>query len=404
MTAAEPVRPRRVGRNVALLTGCWAFTSTGNVIMATVSSLVGYQLATDKALATLPAGLMWLGTALATVPASLLMHRFGRRAGFMLGAGIGSVAAALSAAAVFGGSFALLCLGIGLHGVYNAFSYYFRFAGGEAADEGFRSRAISLVLAGGIVGAVAGPELSKWTNAAGGPLLFFGPFVAMVGLAFAVMTVAAFVELPRPPASALTGGRPLGRIAREPAFVVAVIGGVAAYAVMILLMTVTPLAMLACAHNFDDAAFVIQWHVLGMFVPAFFTGHLIRRFGILPVMAAGALLLMGCVGIALAGVTVANFWAALTLLGLGWNFLFVGATTLLAEAHSLAERAKAQGFNELMVFGVAGIASVSSGTLHYYLGWQALNLIALIPSGVALVAVLWLARRRLAPGVPAVAE
>jgi len=384
----------RMYRNVGLLSACWALTSTSNVVLATVSALAGYQLADDKALATLPATMMWIGTASATLPASFLMRRIGRRAGFMIGAVIGAAGALIATLAILYSNFYLLCAGVALNGVYNAFNYYYRFAGAEVADEAFRARAISLVLAGGVIGALAGPELSKWAGGLTAPVLFLGPFMTMAALATAVLAIVGFVDAPRSGAQARGGGRPLAEIARQPAFVVAVLGAIVAYGVMVLLMTVTPVAMIACGHDFADATFVIQWHVLGMFAPSFFTGHLIRRFGILAIMASGALLLAACCAVALSGLAVTNFWIALALLGLGWNFLYVGATTLLTEVHTSAERAKVQGANEFMVFGVAGVDSFFSGNLHFYFGWETLNLIALAPAAAALAAVLWLARHR----------
>ena len=387
-------------RNVGLLSGCFALAVTGTVILVTVTALVGYQLADDKSLATLPAALMWLGTAAATAPASFLMRRIGRRPGFMVGAVIGIAGAGLAALGVFVESFVLLCIGIALIGAYNGFNYYFRFAAPEAAPDAYRSRAISLVLAGGVAAAVVGPWLAGASRGLVAAHAFVGAFVTIAGLAAAVLVMAAFVDIPKPSAQALRGGRPLGEIARQPMFVVAVLGGVVAYGVMILLMTVTPLAMVVMEHGFGDAAFVIQLHVLGMYVPSFFTGHLIRRFGLLRVMISGAALIVACLGVALSGETVAYFWVALTLLGVGWNFLYIGATTLLTEVHTVAERAKTQAVNEFMIWGMAGLCSYLSGSLHHHFGWDALNLLAVPPVLVVLIAILWFARqRRAGPGV-----
>ncbi len=382
-------------RDVGLLSGGWALATTGAVILVSVTSLVGYELADDKSLATLPAGLMWLGTALATIPASFLMRRIGRSGGFMVGALIGGVAALLAALAVFEASFVLFCFGVMLIGAYNAFNYYFRFTAAEVAPDAFRSRAISLVLAGGVVSALAGPEIAKRATGLFPDHAYAGPFLAIAGLAAAIFVVAAFIRVPRPPAMDLRGGgRPMAEIARQPAYVVAVLGGVVAYGVMILLMSVTPLAMVTLEFTLGDAALGIQGHVLGMFLPSFFTGHLIGRFGVLTVMVWGTVLLAICIGVALAGVGLAHFWVSLTLLGVGWNFLFTGATTLLTETHTFEERAKAQGTNEFVMFGVAALASYLSGSLHYNFGWETLNLAALPLVLIALVATLWLARHR----------
>ena len=385
---------RSTRRNVRLLSTCLALSTTGNVVLVSISALIGYDLADDKSLATVPAALMWLGTALATVPASLLMRRVGRRLGFMTGAVIGMVGAATGALAVIQLSFALLCLSIMLIGAYNGFSYYFRFAGAEVASEDYRSRAIALVMAGGVVGGFIGPEISKATNELFMPQAYLGPFIAIGCIAMAVFLVASLVKIPRPTAVQLRGGRPLGEIVRQPTVLVAVLSAMVAYLVMILLMTVTPLAMVHGAHSFNDAAFVIQWHVLGMFAPSFFSGHLIRRFGPLTVMAWGAIAIIAGIGTALMGVEVIHFWLSMMLLGLGWNFLFIGSTTLLTEAYTTAERAKTQALNEFIVFGCAGMGSFLSGSLHFYLGWDVLNMAALPPVVVALFAVLWLDRRR----------
>ncbi len=380
---------------VGLLSACWALATTGNVLLVSVSSLVGDQLADDKSLATLPAALMWIGTATATIPASFLMRAMGRRFGFMTGAMIGAVGATIAAFAVYNRSFVALCIGIALIGAYNGFNYYYRFAAAETAPEEFRSRAISLVLAGGIAAAIVGPTLAVWANELFSPILFMGPFVVIAAIAVIIILLVSFTRIPRPPVQTMrAAGRPLAVIARQPAFLVAVAGGVVAYGVMILLMTVTPLAMVACNHGFTDAARVIQWHVLGMFAPSFFTGRLIRRFGTLTIMLWGAIALLACIAVALSGISVAHFWIALTLLGLGWNFLFIGATTLLTETHTVAERAKTQGLNEFLVFGIAGIGSFASGNLHYYFGWSLLNIVALVPVAAILMATLWLVFRR----------
>lgn len=380
--------------NVGLLSGCWGLVTTCNLILVTISALVGYHLAEDKALATLPAALMWFGTALATTPASFLMQRIGRRAGFMIAAAIGALGALVAALAVVWGSFALLCVGVGTFGGFNAFNYYYRFAAAESATDAFRSRAISLVLAGGVVSAIIGPELAKWSRDLIDGYEFVGSFGVIIGFAAIAFFAISRLDMPRPTAAALRGGRALRAIARQPTYLVAVSSGVIAYGVMTLMMTITAVAMAGAEHPFADAAFVIQWHVLGMFVPSFFTGHLIGRFGVLNVMAWGAVLLLVCLGVGYAGLAVTHFWVALTLLGVGWNFLFVGATTLLTECYTLAERAKAQAANEFMIFGVAGVATFLSGSLYHHFGWDALNLLAVVPVVAVLAATLWLARRR----------
>ena len=380
--------------NVGLLSGCWGLVTTCNLILVTISALAGHHLAEDKALATLPAALMWFGTALATTPASFLMQRIGRRAGFMIAAAIGVVGALVAGLAVVWGSFALLCVGVGTIGGFNAFNYYYRFAAAETATDAFRSRAISLVLAGGVLSAIVGPELAKWSRNLIEGYEFVGSFGVIIAFATIAFLAISRLDMPRPTAVALRGGRALREIARQPTYLVAVSGGVIAYGVMALMMTITAVAMVGAHHPFADAAFVIQWHVLGMFVPSFFTGHLIRRFGVLNVMICGAVLLLVCLGVGYAGLAVTHFWVAMTLLGVGWNFLFIGATTLLTECYTLAERAKAQAANEFMIFGVAAVATFLSGNLYHHFGWYALNLLAIVPILAVLAATLWLARHR----------
>ncbi len=389
------------GRSVALLSGCWALATSGNVLLVSVAALTGHMLATDKSLATLPIAMQWLGTAGATIPASLIMRRIGRRLGFVCGIALGVTGATSAALAVYYANFALLCLGIGLLGAYNGFNAYYRFAAADAVPEAARPRAISLVLAGGVVAAILGPWLARGTKDLFGPYPFMGAFAAMIALALIILVVLPFVRIPRHSFPSLHGGgRPMGEIMRQPVFIVAALGGALGYGVMVLLMSVTPLAMVACNHAFSDAATVIQWHVLGMFAPAFFTGHLIRRFGVLQIMLTGAVLLAACVAVAVSGITVAHFWIALTLLGLGWNFCYVAGSTLLAEAHTLVEQAKAQGMNDFLVFAAAGLASFFSGNLLHHFGWATLNMVAVLPIVlVAGAALLLLIRRRAVPAV-----
>ena len=389
---------RHMRRNVRLLSACFALMTTGNVVVVSVSALVGFALADDKALATLPAALMWISTATAAIAASFLMRRIGRRFGFMTGALLGMAGGAVGCLAVSEGSFALLCLAVVLIGAYNGFNFYYRFAAAEVASEEYRGRAISLVMAGGVVAAFLGTRISEVANELFSPPLYFGPFVAVGCIALAIFVIAAFIDIPKPSAMQLRGGRPLAVIARQPVFLVAVFAAAVAYGVMVMLMSVTPLAMVSRGLVFGDATFVIQWHVLAMFAPSFVTGHLIRRFGVLTVMSWGAVAMAASTGVALQGETVPHFLLAMCLLGLGWNFLFVGATTLVLEVHSTAERAKCQAMNEFVVFCSASIGSFLSGSLHYHVGWQALNLSALPPVIVLLVAILWLDRRRRVEG------
>jgi MFS family permease len=366
--------------NVLVLALCQAAASTSITVMATVSALAGYALATDKALATLPIGLQQLAVMATTVPASLLMRRIGRRAGFTVGALAGIAGGLLQAHAVFDSQFALFCLGNALVGVSNGFGLFYRFAAIDAADAAFRGKAISLVMAGGVLAAVCGPALARWSHSWFQPVAFAGAFLAIALLQGLGGLLVQLVRIPRPGAQERRdAGRPLAVILRQPAALVAIASGMVGYGVMSLVMTATPLAMIDCGYRFGDAAFVIQWHVLAMFAPSFFTGHLIARFGVLRVMLAGSALLAGCGALNLSGTGIWQFWAGLVLLGAGWNFLFIGASVLLTQCHRPEERAKVQGANDFLVFGMVTLATLASGTLHHLYGWQAVNAGALPP-------------------------
>ncbi|MET4294667.1 putative MFS family arabinose efflux permease [Bradyrhizobium sp. LB8.2] len=366
-------KPTRV---VALLAACQAALLTNNIILVGLNGLVGYSLlGTDKSLATLPVTAYVLGTACITVPASLWMKRVGRRAGFITGAMIGVIGALVGAFAVFSGSFWLLCVGTLLMGGYNAFGQYYRFAAAEIAGAAFRSRAISLVLAGGVVGAVAGPETSKLTK----DLLsapFTGTYLFLVGLATVALILQAFVVIPTVAEDEhKREARPLAVIARQGNFILAVMSSMFGYASMNFLMTAAPIAMVQHHHAYSDAAFVIEWHALAMFAPSFVTGSLVKRFGNIPILQIGAGLILLCIAIATyGGLSVAAFWISLVLLGVGWNFLYVGGSTLLTETYAPSERAKAQATHDQFVFLATALSSVGSGWLLQKVGWPAMAL------------------------------
>lgn len=387
------MRITRFKTDVALLAACQALFMTGTSLLIAASALVGLALAPSAGLATVPVGLQFLAMMLFTFPASLYMQRFGRRPGFVTGAALGLLGALLAAWSVTGGSFAGLCAGSFCIGAFTAFAQYYRFAAADVADEAYRSRAISLVLAGGVVAAFAGPNLASASRdtIAGAP--YAGCFIVVAGLAALTLLVLAFVRIPRLAARADDGpARPLVEVAAQPRYLVAVTGALVGYAVMNLLMTSTPLAMETRTFPFADTASVIQWHVVGMFAPSFFTGHLIRRFGTLRIMFAGAVLQAACVAVNLSGDTYAHFLGGLVLLGLGWNFLFIGATTLLTETYTAREKAKAQGFNDLLVFTVVTFTATTSGYLHLELGWSNLN-VGVVPFLVLVAgAIAWLGR------------
>jgi MFS family permease len=385
----DPVR-----RNVLLLAGCQALLLTNSVTMLTISALAGHDLARNKALATLPLTAAVVGAALAAFPAALLMKRAGRRKGFLTGVLFGQAGALVAALAIATGRFWLLCAGTLLSGVYTAFGQYHRFAAADAAPPDGKARAISLVLAGGLVGGVLGPEISKHTIDLVQPR-FLASYLSLFGfglLALALVSRLAVASASEPQAQ--QEARPLRQIAAQPVFVVAVLSAALGYAVMNLLMTATPLAMGHCGHPYGAAAGVIAAHVVAMFAPSFFTGSLIQRFGVLTVIVTGVALMIACVAVAVSGQRVGHFWWALVLLGLGWNFMYVGGTSLLTESYRPAEKAKVQGLNEIVVFATTTFSSIGSGVLVNAVGWRLLNYVALPLLAFAALAVLWLRFRR----------
>jgi len=382
-------------KNVAVLAVCQALLFTNNSILITVNALAGYALAADKALATLPVTSYFVGSALATLPLAMLMKRYTRRTGFTVGAIFAIAGSLVCAVAVYAGNFWLLCFGVVVLGAYFAAGQQYRFAAADSVTGNFRSRAISLVLTGGIAGGFLGPETSKLTTdlIAGHP--YTGAYFSLVAFALLSILALRWLEIPPLPESERReAGRPLGEIARQPVFAVALLCGMVSYGVMNLLMTATPLAMDVSAHPFSETAFVIQWHIVGMFAPSFVTGNLINRLGVMTVLLAGVALNIVCVAIALAGVDVMHFWLALVLLGIGWNFMFVGATALLTESHTPAERAKVQGVNESVIFITMMVSSLASGALFTIQGWHAMNLWAVPVLLLAGAGVLWLAWMR----------
>ncbi|MCF8199371.1 MAG: MFS transporter [Sulfuritalea sp.] len=382
-------------RNIALLATAQALLLTNGITLVAINGLLGFQLATDKRLATLPITTYVIGGALATLPAAFFMKRYGRRAGFMLGSGLGMLGAMIAALAVYMGSFWLLCFGTVFAGVYNAFGQQYRFAAADAAPLDWKSKAISLTLAGGILGGVIGPEIGKWTRSLIEPT-YLASYIALILIAGLSMLIVSRLEIPPLTVSEQKAvGRPLHQIARQPATIVAVLAAAAGYGVMNLLMTATPLAMDICGLPFSDTAFILQWHVIAMFAPSFFTGGLIKRFGVLKILNVGAALMFVCIAIALSGITLMHFWWALVLLGIGWNFLFIGGTTLLTETYRSEERAKVQGSNDFIVLGVQGVTSLSSGVLVTSTGWATLNHYALpiIAMTALATTLLWLHRK-----------
>lgn len=381
-------------RNVALLAACQAMLFSSSSTLAAINGLAGMALATNPALGTLPVTTWVLGGAIATLPASLYMKRVGRTQGLMAGAWTGIAAALLCALAVGLHNFWLLCLGTLIFGASNATGQYYRFAAADVSPPDYKARAISLVLAGGLVGGIIGPGMSRFSVDAFADR-FLGAY--LVPILYCVVSIALLsrTRIPDPTAAEqASGGRPLREIARQPKFFVAVLSGAVGYGVMNLLMTATPIAMGLCGHPFGDAAFVISSHVIAMFAPSLVAGSLIRRFGVLNIILAGAALNVACVAVALTGLDVAHFWISLVLLGVGWNFMYIGGTTLLTETYRPEEKAKAQGANDMCIFVMMVISSLTSGMLVTTAGWNRVNLFALPLLAVVGAAALWLAMRR----------
>jgi len=399
MTDASVVKEAK--RNIFLLIACQSLLFINNTTMIAVHGLAGLLLAPNAAMATLPVTSYVIGSALATAPIARMMKAYGRKVGFTVGTLFGMIGVMLCAAGVYYRMFALLCLGAGIVGVYNACGQLYRFAAADVAAPGLKERAISLVLAGGIVGGVVGPNLTSyskdWLS-----VTYAGSYASLVVFAILSLIVIQFIRFPAQTAAEKAGGgRPLSEIMRQPVFIVACMGAVVGYGVMNLLMTATPIAMQTCKHPFSDAVLVLEWHVIGMFLPSFFTGSLIKRFGVLNIMFIGAMLMFGCVGIALSGIEVHNFLIALMLLGVGWNFLFIGGTTLLTETYRPEEKTKAQGANDFMIFITMATSSFSSGALVTTRGWDMLNYGALPFLVIVSCAILWLARQRRAAAAAA---
>ena len=368
---------------------------TGQSVLIILSGLVGAAIADNVALATLPVSTVVIATTLTTIPASLLMKRIGRRAGFLFGGSIGFSGAIVASYSLYTANFWLFSFGTFLMGVNAGFAQYYRFAAADSAPPRFKSRAISWVIAGGVVAAIAGPELAKRTHDLVGGTPFLGSYAVLGGLAILGMALVSMLKIPPPSEDERAqSGRPLAAIARQPSLIVAILVGMISYGTMVLLMTATPLAMVDHGFVIGDASFVIQWHMLAMFAPAFFTGNVIQRFGVDLVLVVGAVMLAAAVVAALSGTEILHFWLALFALGLGWNFSFIGASTLLTETYEPAERGKVQALNDFLVFGTVTVASLSSGTILFFLDWRAVNLFAIPAIAIAMAATLWLWRSR----------
>jgi MFS family permease len=379
-------------RGARVLAVCQALYTSAVSIDLTLTGLVGYTLATNKALATLPFSLITVAAALTTVFASFLMARIGRRAGFLLGSGVGALGGSISVWAIFHHSFWAFCAGTATVGVFQAFAQYYRLAAADAVGPLARSRAISTVLTGGVVAAVLGPWLAASSKDWLAPVAFAGSYALVTALGLISMVLLAFAYRDVMPAAsaavAAEAPRPLGQIVRQPVFVAALANNALGYAVMMFVMTATPIAAVACGHTIGDGAQIIQWHLVGMFAPSLFSARLIQRFGVLRVIGCGIVLSALCGVLALRSTDLPHFYAALACLGVGWNFMFVGGTTLLSQSYRPAERAKTQATSEFTTFAFSALGSLFAGQLLTRFGWTTINLAIFPLLGLAAMATL----------------
>jgi len=388
----------RARRNVARLAAAQALTGANSAVIFATGAIVGVTIAPNIGLATVPISMYVVGLAAGTLPTGAISRRYGRRAAFLIGTGCGVVTGVLGCLAILRGSFALFCLATFLGGLYGAVAQSYRFAAADGASAAFRPKAVSWVMAGGIFAGLLGPQLVQWSMDVWPPYLFAFSYLVQAAVALIAMGIVAGVDLPKPAAADLHGGRPLFEIVRQPRFIAAALCGTVAYPVMNLVMTSAPLAMQMCGLTVSDSNFGLQWHIVAMYGPSFFTGSLIARFGAPTIVAIGLVLEAVAAIIGLSGLTAMHFWATLIMLGVGWNFGFVGASALVLETHTSAERNKVQAFNDFLIFGLMALGSFSSGQLLAHFGWSAVNLVVFPPVALGLVvlALVWHAKRRAA--------
>lgn len=381
----------RLPLTVYLLSLCNAYLYIGQSLLITVTALIGMQLAPDKQLSTLPLALQFFSIMCFSVPASLIMGRIGRKNGFILAGCIGAFGASLALWSVLNEFFVGYCAATVCFGMFSAFANYYRFTAAEVATPATKNIAISLVMAGGVIAAFIGPNLANWSSGMFNGHPFAGPFAVLIVVFLIGILTITFAKLPRnTDAQKSSGGRPLSVIARQPRFIVAVACQALGYATMNLVMTATPLAMQMNTYDMSETAFVIQWHIVAMFGPSFFTGKLINRFGINAVLMTGAVAGFACVLLNLHGQTMPHFVAALVLLGISWNFLFVGGTTLLTDTYEPTEKARAQAANDFIVFSTVTLTALSAGALYHHFGWRVINLSVLPFLTIASLAICWL--------------
>lgn len=391
----------RLPLTVYLLSLCNAYMYVGASMLITVSALIGYELASDKRLTTLPLALQFFAIMCTSLPASYIMGKFGRKIGFLLAGSVGVIGAAVALWSILDANFYGFCAATVCFGIFAGFANYYRFTAAEVVSPSKKNLSISLVMAGGVIAAFIGPNLASWSSGMFEAYKFAGPFVVLMIVYILSMCTIAFADLPVLNTHVVKGDhivRPLSELVSQPIFIVAVACQMLGYGAMNFVMSSTPLAMDAHHYPMADTGTVIQWHVVAMFAPSFITGHLINRIGIVLVLLAGAV--FGFISIAInltAPMSVANFVIALVTLGISWNFLYVGGTTLLTDAYNPAEKTRAQGFNDLLVFSTVTLTALTTGTVHHLWGWQTVNLLALPMLVLALLAIIWLWITRRSP-------
>src|SRR5271168_919994 len=396
VAADEIADDARARANVVRLAAAQALAGANSAVIFATGSIVGATLAPSMSLATAPLSMYVVGLAAGTLPTGAISRAYGRRTAFIIGTGCGVITGLLGAFAILHASFWLFCGATFLGGLYGAVSQSYRFAAADGASAEYRPKAVSWVMAGGVFAGVLGPQLVQWTMNIWPPYLFAFSFVVQAIVALIAMAVLVGVDAPKPAPSDFHGGRPLFEIVRQPRFIAAAICGVISYPMMNLVMTSAPLAMKICGLSVSDSNFGIQWHIVAMYGPSFFTGSLIARFGAPVIVALGLALEAVAATIGLTGITAMHFWATLMVLGMGWNFGFVGASALVLETHLPQERNKVQAFNDFLVFGMMAIGSFSSGQLLANYGWSAVNMVVFPPVllGLAVLAFTSFAKRR----------
>ncbi|OJZ13819.1 MAG: MFS transporter [Thiobacillus sp. 63-78] len=390
-TTSLELSEREQRGNIIRLTLAQALAGANSVVVYATGAIIGHMLAPNKTLATLPISIFVVGMAACILPAGSIARRHGRRAAFLAGTGCGVLTGLLAAVAVVLGSFWLFCLATFFGGAYAAVVLSFRFAAADGVDAPRRARALSFVMGGGVVAGVVGPQLVTYTMYLWPAHMFAATFVAQAAVAALSAIVLLGVRLPMPSAEEVASGRPLGTIARQPLFITAVICGAVSYMLMNFLMTAAPLAMQMCGHSQESSNLGLQWHVIAMYAPSFFTGRLITRFGAGRIVAAGLLLTGLSAAVGLMGIDIAHFWLTLILLGVGWNFGFIGASALVLECHRPEEKTRVQSLNDFIVFGTMAVGSFASGGLLAVYDWNMVLWVSFAPLVLA-IAALMLAR------------